>query len=180
MPATLRKRPVLPLANLGAQTKDCCVTPIALDDVDRTLLELLQRDSSKTLLELGQEVRLSTSAVQRRIGRLERASLIARRAAVLNAAALGEFVLALVLVTLERESTEQHAALRKRLEESPGVQQCYGLAGQQDYAVLLVARGMNELRSLIDDLFMDAPNLKHFVTLPVLDVVKAGLEIPVR
>jgi Lrp/AsnC family transcriptional regulator, leucine-responsive regulatory protein len=153
---------------------------IALDEVDRRLLELLQRDCSKTLFELGQEVRLSTSAVQRRLRRLERARLIERQAAVLNAAALGEFVLALVLLTLEQESTEQHAALRRRLEECPAVQQCYGLAGQQDYAVMLVARGMSELRTLIDDLFMDAPNVKRFVTLPVLDVVKAGLEIPVR
>jgi Lrp/AsnC family transcriptional regulator, leucine-responsive regulatory protein len=124
------------------------VRPIGLDDVDRRLLELLQRDYSKTLFQLGQEVRLSTSAVQRRIRRFERAGLIERQAAVLNAEALGELVLALVLVTLERESTKQHAALRRRLEECPGVQQCYGLAGQHDYAVVLAARGMSELSTL--------------------------------
>ena len=60
------------------------------------------------------------------------------------------------------------------------VQQCYGLAGQHDYAVILVARGMSELHTLVYDLFMDAPNLNRFVTLPVYDVVKAGLKIPVR
>ena len=154
--------------------------PIALDDVDRKLLELLQRDCSKTLFELGQEVRLSTSAIQRRLRRFEQARLIERQAAVLNAEAVGPFVLALVLVTLEHESKEQHAALRRQLEECPAVQQCYGLAGQEDYAVMLVASGMGELHALIEDLFMDAPNIKRFVTMPVLDVVKAGLEIPVR
>jgi DNA-binding Lrp family transcriptional regulator len=156
------------------------VGTIALDDVDRRLLELLQRDSSKTLFELGQEVGLSTSAVQRRLSRFQRADLIERQAVVLNADALGEFVFALVLLTLEQESAEQHGALRKRLEESPAVQQCYGLAGQHDYAVMLVARGMTELGTLVDDLFIDAPNIKHFITLPVLLVVKSGLEIPVR
>ena len=179
-PATVRKRPLQPLASVPIRTQNCCVRPIGLDDVDRRLLELLQRDYSKTLFQLGQEVRLSTSAVQRRIRRFERAGLIERQAAVLNAEALGELVLALVLVTLERESTKQHAALRRRLEECPGVQQCYGLAGQHDYAVVLAARGMSELRTLVGDLFMEAPNVKRFVTLPVLDVVKAGLEIPVR
>jgi Lrp/AsnC family transcriptional regulator, leucine-responsive regulatory protein len=170
----------LSLANLPVQTQDCCVGPIALDDVDRRLLELLQRDCSKSLFDLGQEVRLSTSAVQRRLRRFESADLIERQAAVLNAAAVGEYVFAWVLITLERESTGQHAELRRRLNESPAVQQCYGLAGQHDYAVMLVARGMSELRTLIDDLFMDAPNIKRFVTMPVLDMVKAGLEIPVR
>ena len=169
-----------PLANLPVETQTCCVRPIALDEVDRLLLDSLQRDSSKTLFELGQEVSLSSSAVQRRLRRLERASLIERHAAVLNAAALGQFVLALVLVTLERESAEQHAELRMRLEENPAVQQCYGLAGQQDYAVMLVAQGMSELHTLVEELFMDAPNIKRFITMPVLDVVKAGLEIPVR
>jgi DNA-binding Lrp family transcriptional regulator len=153
---------------------------IGLDEVDRRLLELLQRDCTRTLFELGQEVRLSTSAVQRRLRRFEDARLIERRAAVLNADALGEFVLAFVLVMLARESAEQHAELRRRFEESPAVQQCYGLAGQQDYAVLVVARGMSELRAIIDELFMHAPNIERFVTMPILEVVKTGLEIPIR
>jgi Lrp/AsnC family transcriptional regulator, leucine-responsive regulatory protein len=151
-----------------------------LDEVDRTLLELLQRDSSSTLFDLGQQVGLSTSAVQRRLRRFERARLIDRQAAVLNPAALGEFVLALVLLTLERESTKHHAELQARLKECPAVQQCYDLVGEHDYAVMLVARGMSELRALVDGLFMDAPNVKRFVTLPVYDVVKASLEIPIR
>jgi len=104
------------------------------------VLQLLERDCSKTL---------STSAVQRRLRRFERAGLIERQAAVLNAEALGEFVLALVLLTLERESTDEHAAVRRRLEESPAVQPCDGLADRHDYAVMLVAQGMRELHTLV-------------------------------
>lgn len=154
--------------------------PLVLDDVDERLLELLQRDCSRTLLELGREIGLSASAVQRRIGRLERRGVIGRRTAVLNAAALGEFVHALVLVTLEQESSERHSALQSQLKACAAVQQCYDLAGEHDYAVMLVARGMSELRRLVDGLFLDAPNVKRYVTLPVYDVVKAGLELPVR
>jgi Lrp/AsnC family leucine-responsive transcriptional regulator len=153
---------------------------IELDDVDHTLLELLQRDCSRTLFELGQEVGLSTSAVQRRIRRYQRARLIDRQAAILNPGALGDVVVALVLVTLERESTELHAELQTRLAHCPEVQQCYDLASEHDYAVIVVARGMSELRAIVDDLFMDARNVKRFVTMPVYDVVKATLEIPVR
>jgi Lrp/AsnC family transcriptional regulator, leucine-responsive regulatory protein len=153
---------------------------IELDDVDHTLLELLQRACSRTLFELGQEVGLSTSAVQRRIRRYQRARLIDRQAAILNPGALGDVVVALVLVTLERESTELHAELQTRLAQCPEVQQCYDLASEHDYAVVLVARGMSDLRAIVDGLFTDAPNVKRFVTMPVYDVVKATLEIPVR
>jgi Lrp/AsnC family leucine-responsive transcriptional regulator len=149
-----------------------------LDEIDHTLLALLQRDCSMTLFDLGQHVGLSTSAAQRRISRYQQAGLIERQLALLNPAAFPDVVLALVLITLERESTERNATLQGRLSASPAVQQCYDLAGEYDYAVLLAARGMNELREIVDDLFMDAPGLKRFDTLPVYRVVKAGLEIP--
>ena len=149
-----------------------------LDETDQALLALLQRDCSTTLFDLGQHVGLSTSAVQRRISRYQQAGLIERQVALLNAAAFPDVVLALVMVTLERESTERHATLQGRLSTSPAVQQCYDLAGEYDYAVLLAARGMNELREIVEDLFMDAPGLKRFDTFPVYRIVKAGMEIP--
>lgn len=99
--------------------------------------------------------------------------------AVLNPAAFGDVVFALVLVTLDRESTDRHTELRKRLARSAAIQQCYDLVGQYDYAVILAARGMQDLRRVVDDLFMDAPNLKRFDTFPVYEVIKAGLTIPI-
>jgi Lrp/AsnC family leucine-responsive transcriptional regulator len=149
-----------------------------LDETDHALLALLQRDASMTLFDLGHEVGLSTSAVQRRISRFHQVGLIERQVALLSAAAFPDIVLALVMVTLERESAERHATLQRQLSASPAVQQCYDLAGEYDYAVLLAARGMNELREIVEDLFMDAPGLKRFDTFPVYRVVKAGLEIP--
>lgn len=152
--------------------------PAELDDVDRHLLHLLQQDSSTTLFDLGQVVGLSTSAVQRRIKRFQRTGLIAREIAVLDPEAFGDLVLALVLVTLDRESSGHHAAMRERLLECPAVQQCYDLAGEYDYAVVVVARGMAWLRQVVDDLFTDVPALKRFDTFPVYEAIKTSLELP--
>jgi Lrp/AsnC family leucine-responsive transcriptional regulator len=164
---------------LPANAQTFCVPPPPkLDETDHALLELLQRDSSATLFELGQEVGLSTSAVQRRIGRYRAAGLIDREVAVLDAARFPDVVLGLVMVTLDRESTRHHSDLQKRLLASPAVQQSYDLAGEYDYAVLLAARGMNALREVVEDLFMDAPNLKRFDTFMVYRIIKAGLELP--
>jgi Lrp/AsnC family transcriptional regulator, leucine-responsive regulatory protein len=82
------------------------------------------------------------------------------------------------MVTLDRESTRLHSDLQKRLLESAAVQQCYDLAGEYDYAVLLAARGMDALRDVVDDLLMDAPNVKRFDTFMVFRVLKSGLELP--
>jgi Lrp/AsnC family leucine-responsive transcriptional regulator len=67
-----------------------------------------------------------------------------------------------------------------RLLATPEVQQCYDVAGEWDYVVVLVTSSMHECRELVERLFLDEPGVKRFVTLPVFDAVKLGLDIPVR
>ena len=50
--------------------------PLALDEFDHRLLELLQRDADATLSALGEAVGLSASAVQRRIKRYRESGLM--------------------------------------------------------------------------------------------------------
>lgn len=155
-------------------------TPNALDDLDRKLLDLLQQDAGRSLDQLGDTIGLSPSAVQRRLTRYRSSGLIAKEVAVLDPDALPGTVLACVLVTLERESKRHHSSFRERMRASPNVQQCYDLAGAWDYLAVIVASGMVHCRSLLGDLFMDAPNVKRFETLFVLDTVKRGLNIPLH
>jgi DNA-binding Lrp family transcriptional regulator len=107
------------------------VHPIALDDFDHRLLELLQRDAAVTLTTLGDAVGLSASAVQRRITRYRKHGLL-RQVAVLDPNALPATTLAAVLVTMERVSGRQHAAVCTRMRAAPEVQQCDVLAGEWD------------------------------------------------
>jgi Lrp/AsnC family leucine-responsive transcriptional regulator len=151
---------------------------VVLDDIDRRLLALLQQDAGQALHQLGDLVGLSPSAVQRRIARYRASGLLRRQVAILDPAKLGSPVLAVVLVTLEHESTEHHDRFQRRLLALPEVQQCYDVAGEWDYVVVLVTTGMAHCRQLVDQLFMDDPNIKRFDTLPVFDVVKAGLQVP--
>jgi Lrp/AsnC family transcriptional regulator, leucine-responsive regulatory protein len=60
-----------------------------LDDVDRNILALLQRDGRRSFAELGREVGLSTPAVKRRVDRLEASGVIRGYTAVIDPAKLG-------------------------------------------------------------------------------------------
>lgn len=155
-------------------------TANSLDDLDRKLLDLLQQDAGRSLDRLGESIGLSPSAVQRRLTRYRSSGLIAKEVAVLDPDAVPGTVLACVLVTLERESKRLHANFRERMRAAPNVQQCYDLAGEWDYLAIIVAGSMAHCRTVLDQLFMDAPNVKRFETLFVLDSVKRGLEIPLR
>ncbi|QSX73895.1 Lrp/AsnC family transcriptional regulator [Lysobacter arenosi] len=153
-------------------------TPAALDEFDHRLLELLQRDASATLTALGEAVGLSASAVQRRLTRYRKSGLL-RQIAVLDPRQLGT-TLATVLVAMERESAKLHAAFHARMRAAPEVQQCYTLAGEWDYLVILSTTGVAHCREVADRLFMDEGNIKRYETRMVFDVVKAGLHVPTR
>jgi Lrp/AsnC family leucine-responsive transcriptional regulator len=154
--------------------------PPRLDDLDRKLLDLLQDDADRSLYSLGDAVGLSPSAVQRRLKRYRSSGLIARQIAVLDPQAVPGTVLACVLVTLERESQRQHNNFKERMLAAAEVQQCYDLAGEWDFLVMVVASSMARCRTVIDRLFLDAPNLKRYDTLFIFDTIKSGLKVPLR
>ncbi|MGN9843672.1 Lrp/AsnC family transcriptional regulator [Nonomuraea sp. H19] len=146
-----------------------------MDAIDTHLLDLLQLDAGRTLLDLGEQVGLSPSAVQRRIARYRKEGLITRQVAVLDPHRLGSAVLALILVTLVQESFEHHRAFADRMRSEPQVQQCYRVAGPWDYAVILAARSTRDCSRLGDRLFKSDDNIRRYETLVVFDTVKTGL-----
>ncbi len=162
-----------------AETQNYCVATQAaiLDDFDHRLLQLLQRDGGATLTVLGEAVGLSPSAVQRRITRYRRSGLL-RLIGVINPKALGNTTLAVVSVAMERESAKRHAAFCARMRAAPEVQQCYVLAGDWDYLVILAATGVAHYREVAERLFMDEGNIRRYETRLVFDIVKHGLELP--
>ncbi|MCP9964380.1 Lrp/AsnC family transcriptional regulator [Actinomadura madurae] len=108
------------------------------------MLDLLQHDSGRTLHDLGEQVGLSPSAVQRRIARYRKDGLITRQIAVLDPHRSGPTILATVLVTLAEESFEHHREFAERMRAEPQVQQAYRVAGPWDYVVVLAARSMRD------------------------------------
>jgi len=151
----------------------------ALDRFDHALLALLQLDADRTLTELGDAVGLSASAVQRRIKRYRESGLL-RQVAVLDPEVLPFTTLIAVWVIMERESMQDLKAFYARMREMPEVQQCYQLAGDWDYLLIIATPTLPEYRSLIERLFKSQKNVKRIESRVVLDTVKRGLALPSR
>jgi len=163
-----------------ASAQNFCVEhPAALDDFDHRLLALLQQDASRTLAALGDAVGLSPSAVQRRIQRYRRQGLL-RTLGVLDPNAIPSATLATAWVTMERDTQRIHAAFRSRMRAAPEVQQCYALAGEWDYLVILAASSVAHYREVAERLFVDEGNVRRYDTRLVFDTVKLGLALPTR
>ncbi|MDQ3228559.1 MAG: Lrp/AsnC family transcriptional regulator [Pseudomonadota bacterium] len=153
--------------------------PLPLDEFDHRLLDLLQRDAARTLTSLGEAVGLSASAVQRRLLRYRTSGLL-RQVAVLDPELLPATTLATVLVTMERDTLRLHTAFRARMRAASEVQQCYALAGEWDYLVIMAVSSVAHYREAAERLFVDEGNVKRYDTRLVFDSVKTGLQLPTR
>ncbi|GLZ38642.1 Lrp/AsnC family transcriptional regulator [Actinokineospora sp. NBRC 105648] len=147
-----------------------------LDDLDHQLLALLQDDCDRTLRDLGDLVGLSPSAVQRRLERLKSAGVLTRRVAVVDVPVLR----AICLVSLDQESTAAHRRFRESVLAAPEVQQCYNVSGDHDYVVVLTTTGMEHHVAVADRVLKDAPNIRRYSTMFVLDPLRTGSAVPTR
>lgn len=150
---------------------------IELDPADRTLLALLQRDARTPLDRMAEATGLSAATVQRRVKRLRAQGVIDREAAVLDPASLGWAMTFLVLVEMERERIDVLDAFRRRMRSEPQVQQCYYITGDADFALICLARDMNDYEQLTRRLFFDDMNVRRFRTSVVMDRTKVGLDV---
>ena len=152
---------------------------IILDDFDRKILALLQRDNLTPQRMIGEAVNLSAPAVQRRIKKMTEAGVIKANVAIVDPAALGHPITIFVEVEVISETAEQIESAKREFAETPEIQQCYYVTGEADFVLVVVVPSMKEYESLTRRLFFGNNNVKRFRTFVAMDRIKAGLEVPV-
>lgn len=118
-----------------------------LDERDLAIIAALQEDARATYAEVGRRVGLSASAVHDRVRKLEQAGAIQGYRAVVDPAALGLDVTALVAVT--PLDPTQPDDLPDRLRRFPEVEDCYSVAGEASYILKVRTRTTGHLEDLI-------------------------------
>ncbi len=150
-----------------------------MDSFDKKILEILQHNNRITSDALGEKVGLSATACQRRIKKLRDSDVIAKEVMVLDGLALDNFVTIIVTIELKQGCNNGIDEFKKRMKNNKNVQQCYYVAGDSDFIVIITARNMLEYEKLTKALFFFDENIKKFQSNVVMDNVKLGLEIPV-
>lgn len=149
-----------------------------IDEFDRAILSILQKDNSTPLREISARVNLSAPAVQRRIKRLEESRTIRSNVALLDPAHVGRPITIITEVELISETADLIDAAKLGFSQVPEVQQCYYVTGEADFVLVMTVASMADYEALTRRLFFGNNNVKRFRTLVALDRVKAGMEIP--
>lgn len=107
--------------------------PANMDEVDLSILAVLDKDGRIRNAELAERVGLSPSPCLRRVRRLERAGVIRGYRAVIDPAAIGRSLRVLVGVRLVRHARTDVVAFERAVIELPEVLYTYHVAGNFDY-----------------------------------------------
>ena len=119
----------------------------ALDVIDREIVDELERDGRLSWQELGRRIRLSPNATGDRVRRLERRGVITGYRAVVDPAALGRSLEA--LISLRLAPNADAGQLEERLAAWPEVQEAVHVTGRFDFELRVSTAGPRGLDDLL-------------------------------
>lgn len=153
--------------------------PFPLDNVDRRLLRLLQRNNRRRLRSLAAEAGVSAPTCLRRMRRLEAQGVIRAHAALLDPARVGFGVMAFVEITLTHASGSEMLAFERRMERCLEVIQCAELAGEIDYLLCVAVHDMPQFAEFTRRHLADDRRIRSYRSLLVLRQTKSAHALPV-
>jgi Lrp/AsnC family transcriptional regulator, leucine-responsive regulatory protein len=162
----------------SARASTSASASVSLDALDLAILERYQEDTQQAAHAIGRAVGLSAAAVQRRLKRLRASRVIEAEVAIVSPAAMGMTLSCIVMVDLDREDARTLAAFQKRICEYPEVQQCYYVAGREDFVLVILAADMASYEAFTRRALLADDNVKSFTTHVAMSRAKVSLGVP--
>ncbi|MFH1804536.1 MAG: Lrp/AsnC family transcriptional regulator [Pseudomonadota bacterium] len=120
-----------------------------LDDTDRRILRVMQRDARISHVELSEAINLSASQCQRRLKRLEDLGVIDRYVALLDEEKAGFGVMAFVNITLDKHGENPARAFNEAIGRYPAILECWAVTGEADYVLRVVAQDLKSFSGFL-------------------------------
>src|SRR5690625_2522276 len=148
-----------------------------IDDIDRELLDILQRNARTSNAEIARTVGMAPSATLERVRKLEERGLIEGYGARLNARALGRGLLAYIFVRAEERVGAPETA--DQLARIPEVQEVHHVAGEDCFLVKVRVGDPVELGGVLRERIGSIMTVRSTRTTIVLETVKETDTLPV-
>jgi len=141
----------------------------ALDETDRQILELLQKDARQTNAAIGEQVGLSAPSVFERVKKLEQRGVIEGYTVRVNPTALGRPLTAFIRLTLAFD--EKHDSGLRAIAQDPEVLEAYDIAGEDCLIVKTRVAGPEQLHAVLSRI-RSKVTVTRSVTMIVMSTLK--------
>ena len=115
---------------------------MVLDETDKRILRLLQKDAHYKLKDIAAKINLSLTPVHDRLKRLEREGIIDKYVTVLIKKKLGKNLTVYCQVTLVKQNYDISVVFNQAILNMPEVVECNFISGSFDYLLKIVLEDM--------------------------------------
>ena len=143
---------------------------LQIDQIDRKLIMLLQRDDQLSLAEISREIGVAASTINDRKRRLVAEGVISGYHARIAPEALGLNLLAFVFVSWSNPKVEP--ALIRQVKASPAVLECHHVTGAWNYLMKVRVGTTRDLERFLAEVVKTVSGVERTETVIVLSSVK--------
>ncbi|MGY0156676.1 Lrp/AsnC family transcriptional regulator [Edwardsiella tarda] len=151
-----------------------------LDKIDRSLLNMLQRDCTLSLQVLSEAVNLTSTPCWKRLKRLEEEGYITQRVALLDKEKLGLGLTAFVAIKTQYHSAEWYGHFVQQVEYMPEILAFYRMAGEYDYLMQVQVADMKSFDAFYKRLVTAVKGLSDVTSSFAMEQIKFTTALPLR
>jgi len=152
---------------------------VNIDKVDRQILKLLQQDSSRTIKELANQLKLTSTPVFKRIKRLEQLGVITAYNAIVNPEILGKKLFAFIQVSLKTHNKKDINELMDVVLSLDEILECHYVTGGADLLIKVLVSDIEEYNHFITEKLFTVPHIGRVESLLSLDAKKYTHNVPI-
>ena len=149
-----------------------------LDRYELQILNLLQEDCSLSNADIADKVGLSPSPCWRRVERMERDGIIARRVAIVDRKKVGLNAQVFAQIKLNAHGRANLDEFTAAIRGFPEVLECYVLMGTVDFMLRIITQDIEAYERFFFDKLSHLPGVQEINSTVALSEIKATTALP--
>lgn len=145
---------------------------VLMDEIDLSILKLLQQNARATVKEIAYKVHLSTTPVHERIKWMEKMGVIKQYATLVDHAKVKKGLMVICYVSLKQHNKIAGSKFIKSIQEMNEVIECYNISGEFDFMLKVVAESMDDYYNFHVNKLSQAENIGHVQSVFVMGIIK--------
>jgi len=143
-----------------------------MNQLDKSILETLQRRADISNKELASLHGLAESSMLNRVNKLKEKGIITSYRAVIDPKAVGYTIQALIMINLSQHQLQSIETSERQISAIPEVKVGYHVAGRYDYVLHVVLRDIDHLGDLIKNKLSKISGLERQETFLIFSSLK--------
>ncbi len=124
-----------------------------LDEANRKILKIVQRNNQSTHAAIGEAVGLSESAVRKRLAQMRQDGIIASDVSIVGYD--DHYIQVIVTITLDEVNGEAHESFEALIQSTPEITEAFHVSGREDFVLIICCPSLS---------WYESWSMKHFVS----------------